>query len=124
MSGCEKRRMYVETPFIGKQTEAKKTKISRLTAESQPDLDIRYVPKPPPSVRTLFPTKDPVLTHLQSDVVYAVKCKECGDSYVGKTIRQCGRRLEEHGTPNQALDRPSNIGTTSTSTTPILENSE
>jgi hypothetical protein len=109
VSGCEKRRMYVEIPFIGKQTEMMKQKISRLTAESRPDLDIRYVAKPPPSVRTLFPTKDPVPIQLQSDVVYAVKCKDCGDTYVGKTIRQCGRRLEEHGAPNKTLDRPSNI---------------
>ena len=86
-----------------------KKKISRLIAESRPDLDIRYVAKPPPSVRTLFPTKDPVPTHLQSDIVYAVKCKECGDTYVGKMIRQCGRRLEEHGAPNQTLDRQTNI---------------
>ena len=109
VSGCEKRRMYVEIPFIGKQTEIMKKKISQLTAESRPDLDIRYVAKPPPSVRTLFPTKDPVPIHLQSDVVYAVKCKECGDTYVGKTIRQCGRRLEEHGAPNRTLDRQTNI---------------
>ena len=102
-------RVYVEIPFIGKQTEVMKKKISRLTAESRPDLDIRYVAKPPPSVRTLFPTKDPVPTHLQSDVVYAVQCKDCGDTYVGKTIRQRGRRLEEHGAPNKSLDRPSNI---------------
>ena len=109
VSGCEKRRMYVEIPFIGKQTEIMKKKISQLTAESRPDLDIRYVAKPPPSVRTLFPTKDPVPIHLQSDVVYAVKCKECGDTYVGKTIGQCGGRLEEHGAPNRTLDRQTNI---------------
>ena len=81
--------MYVEIPFIGKQTEVMKKKISRLVAESRPDLDIRYVTKPqPPSVRTLFSTKDPVPIHLQSDVVYAIKCKDCGDAYGGKTIRQ------------------------------------
>ena len=101
--------MYIEIPFIGKQTEVMLKKISRLTAESRPDLDIRYVAKPSPSVRTLFPTKDPVPTYLQSHVVYAVKCKECGDTYVGKTIRQCDRRLEEHGAPNQTLDRPLNV---------------
>ena len=50
--------MYVEIPFIGKQTELMKKKISQLTAVSRPDLEIRYVAKPPPSARTLFPTKD------------------------------------------------------------------
>ena len=53
VSECEKHRMYVEIPFIGKQTEAMKKKISRLTAESRPDLDIHYVAKPPPPRRKI-----------------------------------------------------------------------
>ena len=109
VSGCEKRRMYFEIPFIGKQTEVMKKMISQLTAESRPDLDIRCVAIPAPPVRTLFPTKDPVPIHIQSYVVYAVKCKNWDDPYVGKTIGQCGRRLEEHGVPNKALNRPSDI---------------
>ena len=54
LSECEKRLMYVEIPFIIKETEVIKKKINRSTAESWPDLDICYVAKPPPSVRTLL----------------------------------------------------------------------
>ena len=105
VSGCPKRRMFIEIPYIGEQTDALKKKISRLTAESRPDLDIHYVAKPPRSVKTFFPTKDPVPKHLQSDIVYAAKCKDCGDTYVGKTERQCNRRLREHGAPKDTFDR-------------------
>ena len=36
---------------------------------------------------------------MQSDVVYAIKCNDCEHSYIGKTDRQCIRRLCEHGAP-------------------------
>ena len=36
------------------------------------------------------------LDHLQSLVVYRIKCKDCGDFYVGKTSRCIYRRVIEH----------------------------
>jgi len=105
VAGCEKRRMFVEIPFIGKQTDLMKKKIDRLAAKVRPDLDIRFFAKPPRSVQTYFPTKDPVPKHLQTGVVYSVSCKDCGDTYVGKTIRQCGRRICEHGAPKDTFDQ-------------------
>ena len=102
--------MFVEIPYIGEQTQSIKKQISRLTAKTRPDLDIRYVAKPPPSVRTFFPTKDPVPKHLQSEIVYAAKCKTCGDTYVGKTERQCARRLREHGAPKDTFVKQSSTG--------------
>lgn len=50
-----------------------------------------------------------VLKHLQSDIVYAAKCQDCGDTYIGKTERQCSRRLREHGTPKHTFDRRPDI---------------
>lgn len=105
VAGCNKRRMYVEIPYIGNQTELLKKKISQLTSETPPDLDLRYVAKPPHSIKSLFPTKEPVPKHLQSDIVYAAKCKDCGDTYAGKTERQFGRSLREHGAPQINLDK-------------------
>ena len=34
VSGCEKRRMFVEIPYIGEQTQLIKKQISRLTAKT------------------------------------------------------------------------------------------
>ncbi|CAF1320105.1 unnamed protein product, partial [Didymodactylos carnosus] len=43
--------------------------------------------------------KDPISLQLQSDVVYHLQCKNCSDTYIGKTIRQTIRRFKEHGAP-------------------------
>ncbi|CAF5222785.1 unnamed protein product, partial [Rotaria magnacalcarata] len=50
-----------------------------------------------------------------SDVVYSVKCKDCGQLYIGKTERQCIRRLQERELRRSA--RLKNKTTTTTTTT-------
>ncbi|CAF2666340.1 unnamed protein product [Rotaria sp. Silwood2] len=91
--------MYVEMPFITSSTSGLKNKIKHLTNKLRPDLDIQFFFKPPPSIQTFFQTKDPIAKHIQSDVVYYIKCNDCEHSYLGKTERQCIRRLYEHGAP-------------------------
>ena len=108
VGGCEKQRLYVEVPFIGNQTEPMKKKIQHLTGSIRPDLDVRFVAKPPRTVKTFFPTKDPLPKHLQSNTVYATTCKDCGDTYVGMTKRQTVTRLCEHGAPKGTFDRETN----------------
>ena len=108
MIGPEKRRMFVEIPYVGNKTETLKKQINRLTSNIRPDLDIRFVAKPPHSVQTYFPVKDPVPTHLKSDIVYSVKCADCGETYVGKTERQCARRMFEHGAPKDFFGKQPN----------------
>ena len=75
VAGCDKQRLFVEIPFIGEQTDLMKKKIQQLTESIRPDLDVRFVAKPPRTVQTFFPTKDPVPKHLQSNTVYAATCK-------------------------------------------------
>ena len=105
---CDKQRLYVEVPFIAEQTDLMKKKIQHLTGSIRPDLDVRFVAKPPRVVQTFFPTKDRVPKHLQSNTVYAATCKECGDTYVGMTKRQNLTRLCEHGAPKDTFDRKTN----------------
>ena len=45
--GRAKRRMFVEIPFVGSETESLKKQISRLTSDIRPDLEIYFVAKPP-----------------------------------------------------------------------------
>ena len=108
VAGCAKQRLFVEVPYIGNHTESIKKKIQHLTGSIRPDLDVRFVAKPPRAVQTFFPTKDPVPKHLQSNTVYATTCKECGDTYVGMTKRQTVTRLCEHGAPKNTFDQPNN----------------
>ena len=127
VAGCERQRLYVDVPFIGNQTEPMKEKIQHLTESIRPDLDVRFVAKPPRAVQTFFPTKDRVPKHLQSNTVYATTCKECGDTYVGMTKRQTVTRLCEHGAPKETFDRKTNNNqgegeTTRASLTKILSN--
>jgi hypothetical protein len=107
VAGCDKQRLYVEVPFIGKQTDLMK-KIQNLTGSIRPDLDIRFLAKPLSAVQTFFPTKDRVPKHLQSNTVYATRCKDCGDTYVGMTKRQTATRLCEHGAPKDTFYPPDN----------------
>ena len=108
VAGCEKQRLFVEVLLIGEQTDLMKKKIQHLTESIHPDLYVRFVAKPPRTVETFFPTKDPVPKHLQSNTVYAATCKECGDTYVGMTKRQTVARLCEHGAPKDTFDRKTN----------------
>ncbi|CAF4709196.1 unnamed protein product, partial [Rotaria sp. Silwood2] len=107
----DKKKIYVEIPFITSSTSGLKNKIKHLTSKLRPDPDIQFFFKPPPSIQTFFQTKDPIAKHMQSDVVYYIKCNDCKHSYLGKTERQCIRRLYEHGaptTPHQQQQQPCN----------------
>jgi hypothetical protein len=99
----EKTRMYVEIPYAGTATHAFKKQLSRISDKIRPDLDVRFFAKPPPAVQSFFNTKDPIPKYLQSDIVYSIKCSDCGQIYVGKTERQGIRRLCEHGAPESLI---------------------
>ena len=104
--GCPKKQMYVEIPYTGQTTLTMKKQFSHLSGKLRPDLDVRFFTKPPASVQTFFRNKDPVVKHMQSNIVYSVKCSDCDHSYIGKTDRQAIRRMREHGAPKDAFDEP------------------
>ena len=104
---CKKKQMYVEIPFTGQTTQTMKKQFSHLSGKLRPDLDVRFFTKPPASVQTFFRNKDPVTKHMQSNIVYSVKCSDCDHSYIGKTDRQAVRRMREHGAPKETFDKRS-----------------
>jgi hypothetical protein len=83
----KKKRMYVEIPYVGQTTISIKRKYTHLSSKRRPDLDIHYLARPPSSVQSFFQNKDPIAKHMQSNMVYSVKCKNCEQTYVGKTDR-------------------------------------
>lgn len=119
--GCEKKRMYVEIPFIGRTTQTMKQQFNHLSSQLRPDLDIRFFTKPPPSVQTFFRNKDPVAKHMQSSIVYSVQCNDCDQLYIGKTIRHAMTRLCEHGAPASTFD--ASVPATTASNVPTLRRS-
>ncbi|CAF3647988.1 unnamed protein product [Rotaria socialis] len=122
--------MYVEIPFIGNATKEFRNKITHLCNKLRPDLDIQFFMKqpPPPVLQMLYQTKDPIDKKMKSDVVYSIKCTKCQHSYIGKTERQCVKRLHEHGAPKSSSelrrsDRLKAKSTTTTTTTTITTSS-
>ncbi|CAF3405116.1 unnamed protein product [Rotaria socialis] len=97
-----KKRMYVEIPFIENATKEFRNKITHLCNKLRLDLDIQFFMKPSPAVQMLYQTKDPTNKKMKSDVVYSIKCTQCQHSYIGKTERQCIKRLHEHGAPKSS----------------------
>ncbi|CAF0924943.1 unnamed protein product [Didymodactylos carnosus] len=104
-----KKHIYVELPYVEGQTDVLKTRPRHFANRIRPEVDLRFILKPSPSVQTYFKNKDSTPKHLESDVVYSVGCSGCTVGYVGKTGRQVIRRLREHGMakdgfPNAVLD--------------------
>jgi hypothetical protein len=102
--GCDKKRMYVEIPYVGQTIDSMKKKFAHLSGKLRPDLDVGFFMKPPPSVRTFLQNRESIAEHMQSNIVYSVNCQECWQAYVGKTDRQAIRRINEHGTPSDTFD--------------------
>ncbi|CAF4701415.1 unnamed protein product [Rotaria socialis] len=51
--------------------------------------------------------KDKLPKDFQSNIVYQLNCTDYSATYIGKTTRQAGRRLKEHGVPsNASVDKP------------------
>ncbi|CAF0998010.1 unnamed protein product, partial [Didymodactylos carnosus] len=84
-----KKKMFFELPYVGRSTDGLKRKLTAFANKIRPDTDLCFYSKTPQSSQTFFQLKDKIPKHLQSDVVYAAKCGDCNDSYVGKTERQC-----------------------------------
>ena len=102
--GWEKKRMYVEIPFIGRTTQSMKQPFNHLSSQLRPDPDIRFFTKPPPPIQTFFRNKNPIAKHMQSNIVYSVQCNDCDQFYIGKTIRHAMTRLCEHGASASTFD--------------------
>ncbi|CAF2980094.1 unnamed protein product [Rotaria sp. Silwood2] len=104
-TGPDKKRIYVEIPFIENAIKELKSKITHLCNKLRPDLDVQFYMKSPRAVQMLYQTKDPIDMKMKSDVVYSIKCSQCEHSYIGKTERQCIKRLHEHGAPKSSTQQ-------------------
>ena len=83
-----KKCMYVEVPFIDDSTiHAMKKKMLHLSNKLRLNVNIRFYTTPPPPIQTFCKNKDPIVKHMQSDVIYSVQCIHCQQTYVGKAER-------------------------------------
>ena len=91
-----KGQIFIDIPYIGRPTEILGKRIINIAKQLNPQLQLYPIHRPPPSISKSFPTKDLVPKELQSNIVYQINCSNCDASYIGKTIRQASRRLQEH----------------------------
>ena len=92
--GPEKKTAYLTVPFLGDRFASEvKRRVRAATALAFPAIEpkllftTRRVP--------VRPLKDPVPLSCASNLVYCFVC-DCGDSYIGRTVRRLSKRVDEH----------------------------
>jgi len=65
------------------------------------DVKLEVVFQTANDIARCFPFKGGQPKHMQSCVVYHLKCSNCNADYIGKTSRQVKRRFEEHKSGSQ-----------------------
>ena len=118
-SKIKKTQIFIDLPFIGKETKTLGKKVINLVKNVRPDLHIQPIPRPPPSVGNFFPQKDKIQKDAQSNIVYLISCRNCNENYIGKTVRQASRRHHEHGAPQRPKEH-----VISSSSDPSIDNKQ
>jgi len=95
--------LLIDIPYLGRPTTVLGKRLINLASQIRPLAHLQPIARPPPTLQTLFPRKDPIPNYLQSHIVYNLKCNNCEASYIGKTDRQAIRRFREHGAPQEQL---------------------
>jgi hypothetical protein len=96
-NSTKKEVLLIDIPYIGRPTTVLGKRLINLASQIRPQTHLQPIPRPPPTIQTSFPRKDPIPSYLQSHIVYNLECNNCQASYIGKTDRQALRRFREHG---------------------------
>ena len=92
-----KQRRFIVLPYSNYKVEEFAERLTKLVNNTFPQVDLKVAFKAPNEIGKLFPFKDNIKEpHLQSLVVYRIKCATCGDEYIGKTERILTHRIKEH----------------------------
>ena len=96
-NSIKKQQVFLDIPYYGKLSEQLAKQLINLANEINPQVHIQPTLRPISSISKYFSIKDPIPKLLQSNVAYELKCDNCEAVYIGKTIRQTYRRLQEQG---------------------------
>ena len=96
-----KRKLFFSLPYISRKADNFAHRLTNSVNKNFPGVDFKVAFKTPGQIGNLFPFKDKNTNRdLQSLVIYQIKCKTCGASYIGKTERHLHARIVEHNNPN------------------------
>ncbi|CAF1228694.1 unnamed protein product [Adineta ricciae] len=87
---------YIRIPYVGKLSYVYSKKLLSIIKRYDPIAQVRTTYNTTNQTRRHFPTKDQLKPNQKSGVVYQVSCSNCIKTYIGKTIRQSYRRVNEH----------------------------
>ncbi|CAF4574610.1 unnamed protein product [Rotaria sp. Silwood2] len=92
----KKKYSYIELPYVGRASYEFGKKLKKLIKINDSTSDLRVIYRATNPTKRFFPTKDPLDDNQKAGVVYQITCNDCKKTYIGKTIRQTARRLNEH----------------------------
>ncbi|CAF1656456.1 unnamed protein product [Adineta ricciae] len=87
---------YIQVPYIGKPSYNYSQKLQSIIRQYNPTAQVRVIYTTTNQTRRYFPTKDKLKSNKKAGVVYELSCSDCNKTYIGKTIRQSYRRVNEH----------------------------
>ena len=96
---CKKYGVHISSSIynINDKSKTIARKIQQLVKEKFDKIQIRITFKAPATISDHFPFKDKTNDpKQQSNVIYHIKCNECDADYIGKSIRICNIRMNEH----------------------------
>ncbi|CAF4454753.1 unnamed protein product [Rotaria sp. Silwood2] len=92
----KKKYTYIEIPYVGRASYDFGKRLKSTITTTDPTSHLRVIYKTTNPTKRFFPTKDRLTVNQKSGVVYEIYCNDCTKTYIGKTIRQTARRLNEH----------------------------
>lgn len=92
----QKRFEFIEVPYLGRASYTYAKKLQSIIMRHQPMSALKVIYRTTNTTQKFFPNKDALSPLQQSGVVYQIACLDCGKTYIGKTIRQSCRRVDEH----------------------------
>ena len=88
--------IYLVLPYLNSKVEEFGFNLENLIKKFYKTVKLKVVFETANDIGKCFPFKESLPKHMQSHVVYHLKCLDCDADYIGKTSRQIERRFEEH----------------------------
>jgi len=96
----EKQTRYITLPYCNTKVDDFAKRLTTLVNTNFDKVELKVAFKAPKTIANMFPFKDNIRErHLQSLVVYKIKCESCNQMYIGKTARILHHRIKEHNNP-------------------------
>ena len=88
-------KMFLELPFIGKNTETMVRELQSVMSEFYPHIKPNFYFKSQRKIKSFFPLKDVTPVMMDSGLIYKYTC-DCSQSYIGSTTTNLYIRICQH----------------------------